>query len=287
MKIFVDKDKCTKCNLCISDCVAKCLIKDEENYPILENEENCLNCKHCFMICPNGAINLEGQNIENAEKPNFNDILSTIKSRRSIRQFKNEELDNETMEKLKNMLSYVPTGCNFHKLHFSIVKNHCAMKKIKEITNKKVLKLMNSVVLSPFIKHFKIYKEAMESGEDIIYRNAPHMIIASSPVNAPCANIDPIIALSYFELYANSLGIGTCFCGYAAICMKMFPELSIMLDIPKNYIPIYVMLFGKSNVKYQRIANPEKYEISEITELENKKIGFLDKTRRAFINFLR
>lgn len=287
MKISVDKEKCVKCNLCISDCVAKCLIKDEENYPILENEENCLNCKHCFMICPNGAINFEGQNLDNIEKPNFDNILSIIKSRRSIRQFKNEEIDDETMEKLKDMFPYIPTGCNSHKLHFSIVKNPSVMKEIKEFTNKKVLKLMNSVILSPFIKHFKIYKEAMENGEDIIYRNAPHMVIVSSPINAPCADIDPVIALSYFELYANSLGIGTCFCGYAAICMKMFPELSIMLDIPKNYIPIYVMLFGKPSVKYQRIAKPEKYEIAEISEIKDKKVCFLDKIKRFFINFLR
>lgn len=287
MKISVNKNKCTKCNLCILDCVSKCLVSDDEKYPFLEDEKRCIDCKHCFMICPNGAIDFEGQNLNNAQKPNFDNILSIIKSRRSIRQFKNEEIQNETMEKLKDMLPYIPTGCNSHKLHFSIVKHPSVMKKIKEFTNKKILKLMNSIVLSPFTRHFKIYKEAMENGEDIIYRNAPHMAVVSSPINAPCANIDPIIALSYFELYANSLGVGTCFCGYAAICMKIFPELSIMLDIPKNYIPIYVMLFGKPDVKYQRIAKPENYQISEISEIKNEKISFINKIKRFFINFLR
>ena len=46
------------------------------------------------------------------------------------------------------------------------------------------------------IKDFEVYKEAFERGEDIVFRKAPHMIVVSSPISAPCAPQDPVIALS-------------------------------------------------------------------------------------------
>ena len=69
------------------------------------------------------------------------------------------------------------------------------------------------------------------------------MIVVSSNLKAPCANIDPIIALSYVELYAQSLGLGTCWCGFAQTCFKLMPEnkgLRIALQKPK-----WLMKFGR------------------------------------------
>lgn len=286
-KIIVDKEKCMKCGLCISDCITKCLKFDDEGYPFVEDEKRCLSCQHCFAICPAGAITFEGNTPDASESPKFDDILSIIKSRRSIRQFKNEEIDEETFKKLKDMLPYIPTGCNNHKLHFSIVRKKEVMVELKERVNKKILSLMNNRVVSPFIKHFEIYKKALEEGEDIIFRNAPHMIVVSSPIEAPCAPTDPVIALSYIELYANSLGLGTCWCGYGEICMKSFPELSEILDIPQGYIPIYTMLLGRADIKYQRIPKPKEYKISEINEIRPLNSCIFCKMKRFFLNLLR
>lgn len=285
--VSFDREKCVKCGLCVKDCVTMCLKFGEDDYPAIEDEKRCIKCQHCFAICPTGAITFNGINPETAEIPNFNDILSIIKSRRSIRQFKNEEIDEDAFNKIKEMLPYIPTGCNSHKLHFSIVKKHDVMKKLKEKVNKKILSLMNNRLVSPFIKHFEVYKNALEEGEDIIFRNAPHMIVVSSPIDAPCAPTDPVIALSYIELYANSIGLGTCWCGYGEICMKTFPELSEILDIPNGYAPIYVMLLGKPDVQYKRIPKPNAYKISEINEIKPLNSCIFCKTKRFFTNLLR
>ena len=285
--IEIDKNRCIKCGLCAKDCLTDSIGFDEEGYPLMEHEDRCLKCQHCLMVCPKGALTFNDKNPEDSEPASFNDLLSTIKSRRSIRQYKTEDVSEETIKQLEEMLHYVPTGCNSHALHFSIVTKRETMDIIREKVNKKILKAMSSKILSPLVKKFEYYKEAMEKGEDIVFRNAPHMIVASSPITAPCATIDPIIALSYFELYAQSLGLGTCWCGYAEVCMKLFPELSEILDIPAGYTPQYVMLFGYPAVKYERTPQPEKYEISEIDKINKRNSCFWCKFKRFVTNIIR
>ena len=285
--ITIDKEKCIQCRLCVSDCVARCIEFDDENYPYMKRPGNCLGCQHCLAICPKGALSFNGKIPEDSEDCSTKTILSLIKSRRSIRQYKDEEISEELFEKLKAMFPYIPTGCNSHKLHFSIVEKKAVMRALKEKVNKNFLKLLNNKILSPVVKHFEVYRECFEKGEDIVFRDAPHMIVVSSPLSAPCASQDPIIALSYIELYAQSLGLGTCWCGYAELCIKIFPELCEILEIPKGYSPIYAMLLGKPAVNYQRTPQPEPYKISEIRDIIPKDSCIWCKTKRIITNFLR
>lgn len=217
----------------------------------------------------------------------YSDILGLIKSRRSVRQYGEDEIAPEIMDKLKQMLPYVPTGCNNHSLHFSIVEKKSAMDEIRKKVNDLLIKTMSYKALSPIMNKFSRYKDAFLKGEDVIFRGAPHMIVASSPLSAPCANVDPIIALSYFELYAQHLGLGTCWCGFAQACLKIFPELCEMLEIPSGYKPVYVMLFGNPKVRYQRTVQPEPYKISEIKEIHKKDSCIFCKIKRFVTNFLR
>ena len=286
-KIEIDKSKCIHCGLCISDCVSMCLEFDTEKFPAMKHENRCLSCQHCLSICPAGAITFDGKSGENINEQPDDKLLNLIKTRRSIRQFKTDEVDEETWNKLKSMLPYIPTGCNHHKLHFSIVKKKEIMELLKQKVNNRLIKALNNKVLAPAVKHFECYKEAFERGDDIIFRSAPHMVVVSSPITAPCAPQDPIIALSYLELYANSLGLGTCWCGYAEICVKLFPDLCEILEIPEGYTPVYTMLIGYPAVKYQRIPQPEPYRISEISEVNKKISCFFCKTKRLITNFLR
>ncbi len=285
--IEINKEKCVRCGMCISDCLSSCIEFDKDNFPYMKNEENCISCGHCMAICPTGALSFNHKNPEESEPVNYYDILSLIKSRRSIRQYKDEEISEEMFGKLENMLSYVPTGCNAHSLHFSIVKNKASMDMIRNRVNELVLKTLSYKALSPIADKFEKYKKMFEEGKDVIFRGAPHMVVASSSIKAPCALEDPIIALSYLELYAQHLGLGTCWCGFAEMCLKFFPEICDMLEIPSGYKPVYVMLLGVPAVKYQRTVQPEPVKITEIKEIHEKDSCFFCKAKRLFTNFIR
>ena len=285
--IEIDKKKCVQCGLCVKDCISECIQMDEENYPKMTHPARCLKCQHCLAICPKGALSFNGKNPKDSEAVNYDDLLTLIKSRRSIRHFNNDEIPEETFEKLKEMLHYVPTGCNSHALHFSIVEKREVMDVIRSKVNKNLIKAISNPVFSTVGKKFIHYKEALEKGEDIIFRGAPHIVVVSSPITAPCAPQDPIIALSYLELYAQHLGLGTCWCGYGEICVKIFPEISEILEIPRGYVPIYTMLLGIPDVKYARTIQPEQYMISEIRNYIPKDSCIFCRIKRFVTNFLR
>ena len=262
LNFTVDKEKCTKCGLCKSDCLVNIIDTDSEGFPQVKNSSACIGCQHCFAICPTGAISVFGKNTQDSsdckDMPNSVQLENLIKMRRSCRQFKQENIDKETLQKLKNILNYAPTGVNYRGLHFTIVDSMDKMSTIKELLYKKLKFILKFVPLSGRLKGFK---DAVLADKDVVFRNAPHMIVVSADKSAPCADIDPVIALSYFEMYAQTLGIGTLWCGFAFKTLPLSKEVMKIINIPKNYKLSYVMLFGYPKVKYQRSVQPESYEI--------------------------
>ena len=282
----IDKEKCIHCGLCIKDCSAKALSFDDEKFPQID-EKRCFKCQHCLVVCPTGALSVCSKHPENSEEiqeHNSENLLNLIKSRRSVRHYKQENLDREKLEKLKHMLNWVPTGCNNHRLHFSFIDDIEVMNEFRGYLNGKIINALTKKPVKPLVDKFGRYAKAFLNGEDIVFRGAPHMVVVSTPIDAPCYNIDPTIALSYFELYAQSMNIGTCWCGLAEFCLLVLPELSEYLQIPEKYKASYVMLFGEPDIKYSRTVQPEPFKMVSVQKGEFKKLGFVDKMKRYFWN---
>ena len=286
---FNVNEKCIKCGKCINDCLTKALTFDG-NKNIIFDEKKCIKCQHCLAICPTGALSINGKHPENCElannKPESEKLLNLIKCRRSFRKYKHENLDAETMQKLKDMLHWVPTGVNNHNLHFAFIDDVEVMDDFKDYANGKLVDFLISPAIKKIKTKFDRYKNAFLRGEDVIFRGAPHMVVVSTPINAPCADIDPTIALSYFELYAQSMGVGTVWCGLAYKLFKMFPELCEYIEIPEGYKVGYAMLFGPSEIEYKRATQPEPYKIISVRK-NKKQTTFTDKIKRYFWNWIR
>ena len=286
LEFIVNQEKCVKCGHCIKDCMPRVIEFNEDGFPYAKHPENCMKCQHCLAICPAGAISVLGKTPENSEPVKIRDeeaILNLIKTRRSFRFYKKENLNPEVMAKLKNMLNWSPTGVNYHKLHFSFVDDVEVMDEIRDYTNKKLIRLFSNPVIGFLFKKYKRYTNGIIKGHDIVFRGAPHMIIVSTPIDAPCKDIDPIIALSYFELYAQSLGVGTVWCGIAYSVFKLFPELCKQVEIPDGYKLSYAMLFGPTHAKYHRSTQPEPFDIVSVKK-GGRELSFLQAMKRLFEN---
>lgn len=257
----IDTEKCTRCGLCIKDCPVHALkidISDGVTFAA-DGEKICLNCQHCLAICPSGAMSINGiapeDCVPRGELPAPDTMLNLIRQRRSIRHFSSQALAPEVLDQLTCQLNWTPTGCNARALQFFIAGPE-EVAACREITGKWLKRMIKSGIMGVFLPRYKRFFSAVMAGDDVIYRNAPHFIIVSVAKNSPCKHADPFIALTQFDMMAQTLNVGTCWCGFAEYAFKLIPELRRIAGIPRSHKIGAAMLFGSPAVHYQRGTAP-------------------------------
>jgi len=184
-------------------------------------------------------------------------LLNALRQRRSIRHFQPNLVSPSILAQLQASLAWSPTGCNDHRLHAVFVNGSAAIDRFRLPAYRTAKFLHRTFWPRLFSRRLHHFLRAIISGEDIIFRQATHMLVISTPRDAPCASFDPVIALSQFELYANSFGIGTLWCGFALHALRLFPRLRRPLALPRGHRVGAVMLFGYPEISFQRATCPE------------------------------
>lgn len=231
-----------------------------DGYPVMENEEGCLKCGHCLAICPTEALSILGRTPEESiplkgNLPSAEQMETLIKARRSVRRYRDEPLDKGTIRKLLDITAHAPTGVNTQSVLFTVIDDKATMDVIREEVYAELEKKLPEEV--PEDDHTMAFvlssvQDRKENGSDILFRGAPHMVITSSPEPGPSPVADTHIALSYFELMAQSMGIGTVWDGLAKMAMQMIPRMFNRLGIPADHYIGYAMAFGWPAARYQR-----------------------------------
>ena len=182
MEFKVNNEKCIHCGKCINDCMGHALKFDENQIPVFDATK-CIKCQHCLAICPTGALSICGKNPEESDLPDnlpeASKVLNLIKTRRSYRHYKYENVDRDLMEKLKNMLNWTPTGVNNHRLHFSFIEDIEVMDDFRSYTNGKMLRVLTNPALKHLAGKFERYKNAY------IQAKEEDIEIVKSPVGMP------------------------------------------------------------------------------------------------------
>lgn len=255
----LNNELCVKCGECVRDCLRGCLILRETGPEMTpEGEQNCFECQHCLAVCPTGAISILGQTPKDSTSLKGLNLdpeamLTLMKGRRSVRHYRNEAISGEHMAMLEEALASAPTGVNNRGLMFTFVKDPAQMEILRQRTIETIRAAKAQPDYSERVGRYEPYMDMMAQGADSVYRNAPQMVVVTVDKNAPTHMADPFIALSYFELLANALGIGTVWCGVAkAVLFDLFPELGATLKIPETQKLGYVMMFGPADIKYRR-----------------------------------
>jgi nitroreductase/NAD-dependent dihydropyrimidine dehydrogenase PreA subunit len=255
----VDQEKCNKCGECAIDCPARVITMSAQGPAIPpEKEAGCYKCEHCLAICPNAAISILGLDPElsqpNTGLPLPEQLEALIKVRRSVRRYQEENLDPALIQRLLEVAWYAPTGVNARQVRFTVVDNRARMAQVRDEVMAGLGRLVRQDLLpEPFAMFADIVSAWEEQGVDVIFRNAPHLLIASTPRQVPTPLADCMIALSYFDLYAQASNVGTLWGGLAKYAIDdLVPESRKILGIPEDHIVGYAMMFGNPAVHYPR-----------------------------------
>lgn len=272
LSFAINEQKCTRCGLCVKDCPVK-IIGLSEGLPTIaaDKEVYCLKCQHCLAICPTAALSIWGINPAERQQlegclPKPRQLETLIRGRRSVRHYRDENVDPQTIQQLLNVAGQAATGVNSRQVLFTVVDDKVMMAKLRDMTMAGLDHLVKTDALPDNRKFFEKFVLLWQEKQiDTLFRGAPHLVIASTPRECPTPKADGIIALTTFELYAQNLGIGTVWDGFAQWAINdLVPELRETLQIPENHVIGYVMAFGYPAVRYQRTVEHGEANVARV-----------------------
>lgn len=266
-------DTCTRCGACVADCPGSVLTMAEDAKPIAAEPDNCIDCQHCMAICPVAALTINGvgpadaQAFTSADLPSAEKLDLLLRARRSCRHYEDEPVSRELIAELLATTAHAPTGCNRQGLSFHVISGADRMKTFTDDAMAGLVALANQDKLPPTMELFRgIAERWTTTGQSRIFRGAPHLLVVSAAADTPCAQEDPAIALSYFELLAQTHGLGTTWCGLAKVLLELLPGFKQTLGIPDDASYYYPMLFGWPARSYPRTV--QRRSAATIVEID-------------------
>lgn len=260
LDFIINQQTCTKCGQCVADCPPR-IIAMAGGFPFIpaEKEAACYQCQHCLAICPTAAVSILGLKAEDSRPlagnfPDPGQLEILIKGRRSVRRYQEENLAPELLQQLLEVAWHAPTGVNSRQVLFTVVDERAKMVQLRDEVLAGLKQVVQGEGLPAGREFFADFVRMWEEEQiDVLFRGAPHLLIASVPANVPTPLPDCVIALSYFELFAQANGVGTVWNGLAKWAINdLVPATRQRLGIPDDHLIGYVMAFGKPAVHYAR-----------------------------------
>lgn len=268
----VDIEKCIGCGLCFKDCFPKDIEMVDGKAKI--NNERCFKCGHCIAVCPKGAISTDEYSMEEVKAYNkeaftvdADNLLNFIKFRRTIRQFKNKEVEVEKLAKIVEAGRFTQTGSNMQDVSYIVVREK--LQELKALTLETLKAIGENMLANPTPQNsvFKRYAEMwinMCNGykenpneNDKLFFNAPAVIIVTAN-----SDVNGALASSNMELMTNALGLGTFFSGFLVRAAQANKEIGDLLGVKEGKKIVTCMVIGYPNVKYLRTVPRKAAEIT-------------------------
>ncbi len=217
-----------------------------------ENRMMCISCGQCDAFCPTGALTrdnsrLRGETAWDGKTVTPELFTSYLKSRRSIRNYQSKPVDKKTIEAILDCARYAASGGNGQPVEWKVILDPQEVKKLGSLTIDWMKTLIGTS--HPMSGYAPRLVAAWESGVDVIFRGAPHLIMAHIPKENPMAAIDGIIAVTHVDIAAPAFGVGTCWAGFLAIGAGNYPPLVKAFDLPEGRIMSYALMAGYPQFK--------------------------------------
>lgn len=266
--IQIDKEKCINCGLCVKDCIASNIeiVNDQTSV----KRETCLLCGHCIAICPQNAVTMGDYPMEDVKEYNKQgfdidpeQLLNSIKYRRSIRQFKNKPVEEEKILKMIEAGRFTATGSNKQDIIYIVVSE-----KLPELRRLALEKLSETFTLMAeknpgLLSLAQKWTDMLESDKELsgkkdeLFYNAPTvlLLVSDSPVDAA-------LAASNMELMAVAQGLGMFYCGFFARAAQGDTKIKNLLGLGDTQEIRVCLVLGHPDVTYLRTVPRKAPEIS-------------------------
>ena len=245
--IRIDSEKCIGCGMCRKDCPVNNIIVKNKKARIVE--QNCIKCGHCVAVCPKAAVSMTGfdEPPEEIGKPTVLDpdhLLAAVKTRRSIRQFRQQQIDPQTIAKIIEAGRLTPTGGNAQNVSFIVLKDE--IDRFEKIAVKLFRRLL------PLMRLFIPMAKRMTIDDHFFFKKAPAAIVIVSR-----DEINGALAAANMELMAEACGLGVLYSGFFSMAVNRRRSLRRKLGLKRGEKAVMTLVIGYSNVTYHRTVQKE------------------------------
>jgi len=274
-------EECIGCGNCSDVCPR--YIFDIINKRAVTNQNlfRCHDCGHCVAVCPENAI-IQHRMIEKSLEEDFpmtgktmsyEQVLETIRQRRSIRYFSKKKVTKEQIEQLIDLGRYAPTGHNDRSVCYTIFDDRKELEMLLDTMIelfKKLQKQLNSTfwnILAFLAGKKKFFDKARKSlyrleshienwgkGIDKVlhYSSTLLLIHADKETSSPIEDCN--IAAQNIALGAPTLGLGATFIGYVQKSWENSKEIRDLINLPDSHILHAVLAVGYPRNNYRRLV---------------------------------
>lgn len=275
-KISISSELCNNCGICVLSCPLCLFTQTAQNQvPGFSDDNLCYDCGHCVAICPKQAISHKVILPElimpvNAEKkPSYEQVIEIIRSRRSIRAFKDKSVDKENIEKIIQGASLAPSGMNSQSTEFIAVQNKETLNKITDFSyqflastikllrnplGKMLMRVILGRKINSVIAHldeFEVFTKAYENGQNKILHNASWLLLFHANVDAPMADVNASLALQNATYVCEGLNLGCFYSGIVLAAAQNYKKIPKLLSLPKNHKVYGALVIGHPKFKYK------------------------------------
>ena len=276
MNIVFNYELCTMCGLCSKVCGSKRIVIGDDRRPYKIVSLGCNDCGHCVAVCPENAVlntRVDMREFTEMVDPGISaeQFRHLVRNRRSTRNYKKEPLKKEHIDKLLEVVKYIPTGSNRQLLKYKLITDEGLLLKIKTamaLKMKRVSKISNNFPVRYFVtkdrrRSLRRMIELWDKGNDMFLRGAPCLlIIYSEEKYFKITEWDAGIASNTIDLAAQTLGLATLMNGYFVVLSNRYKSIRKLAQISGRQMVMTAICLGYPDIKYRKTVFRRPVEIT-------------------------
>ena len=259
--MHLDANACTHCGACVTTCPASIFERTTPNAPptIASHHAFCIVCGHCVAICPANAITHDAfppdriQPLQKSLRASFESVLELLRERRSVRDFTEEPIAREDINRILAAVDQTPHARNFRNTNILVVQKKEILKEIvaltaayfakveRQLQNPLIRFMLRLTVGSRIDGAVKMLPElhelvkAVRTGHDLILHDAPCLMLFHSKAGDMFSDVNAQLAVQNATFAAQSLGLGSFYTGFIVATCARDKAIARLLEIPPSH----------------------------------------------------
>lgn len=165
------------------------------------------------------------------------ELMDVINSRRSVRAYRPDMVERESIERILHAAVQAPSGMNSQPWAFGVIQG---AKQLKGYSEQIKQFLLDSMDQMPWLAQ---YQEHFRDPEYNVFYGAPALVIIYARDGNPIASIDCTLAAENVMLAACDMGLGTCWIGFSQGFLDQ-PHIRQELGVPDGYSVVAPIIVG-------------------------------------------